>query len=273
MATIVTRFYGRFVFLAAPDGVLRVLALDPTFNSDVGAAPHRLLLAAPRRVISDATTREADTVIMQPDVDDDRAEIALWELAGTKTTFAPDGGFAWAHPPTTPNPAGRALADLDALGGASVHPDHLAQFGEGRPVGAVFEVRSGIGTLGQIDLAPSRFAPLATAQTAADPFDLNLAEFVDVAIDLPSDNLTLRLTVTGAGGTATLAFVTDEDDVTRLTISNLCSGQHTLVDREFASTYEVLSAAPPLPERQVPVTQPIMGRRVNCFKAAHATLG
>jgi len=265
---IVLRFYGRFVVVDHGEqaGRISLLALNVSFNEQLGAEPHRLLLAAKRRTVATKTTTlPPETVVMQPGGETDRADLALWNLANCRVRPQLGGGFQWSQ-----SNDDVVLADLNELSPETpLDPRHTTAFGGSEPVTAIIDIEAGTGTVGQVDQAPCAFAPLREAAETEGPFDRRLAEFIEVTMSLPEGAPQLILDVANRDGTSgSLAFVTDPDDPTMVTISNLCTSGLASVDEEFASAYEVLRTPPPVPDRLVPVTAPALGRQFPCYKGA-----
>jgi hypothetical protein len=271
----VLRFYGRFVVVdhGASAAKISLLALNVTFDGAVHAEPHRLMMAAHRRKVADTTTVGADAIVVQPGVDADLLDTALWDVSGRRLTLAATGGFRWQVPPTDAA-NGVGLADLRQLSpGTPFDLTHMNAFGKAKPVAAIVDVAAGAGLVGQIDQAPSGFAPLRDASSAGGPFNLRLAEFVEVRLSLPDNNPQMVFEVTDEqAAEGRIALVTDANDPTMVTFSNLCTAGERTVDEEFACSYQVLVDPPPVPDRLVPVTPPTLGRQFPCYKAAFVQL-
>lgn len=274
MAKYILRFYGRFVFAdasaTAGDGAVHVLALDPTTTLGAGGAPHRLLLAAPRRAIAiEANPLVPSFVMMQPAGPPDLAEIAVWEIARLQVTPRLNGPFRWARDPVLSATGQPVLADLAPLAPNAVLDRAALRVGTGPRVSSVISVKGGTGTLGVIDPARVHFEKFQDADTATDGAQVSIAEFVEVEVDTPATDQRLFIDLAGSGSPAFLAFVSLAGAPPVITITNLCNEGHSKVDREFAACYDVLQTPPPLAERLVPVTVGALGRVFNCFKGGY----
>ena len=165
MPEFVLRFSGRFVFVEQPSDagpVVQALAVDMTFNRDVAAAPHRVLMAAPRAMADHLGTRPPDlTLVPSPNAaidqtNHERLEQVVWELAGLDLEIDRGTGepFRWQDR--------SMLFDMRAVLGpaARLRDDVLGPGPAGGPVSATVRIAAGIGDARQIADRTSDFVRL-----------------------------------------------------------------------------------------------------------------
>lgn len=276
MADIHLQFTGRFVYAdpvnAAPaNRMLHVLGVNV---AHAGGVPHRPLLAAALKHVSRSETTLTPTlVVAQPNTAPNDTPLAIWDVTGARVEVEAAGGYVWATSPTVPG-GGATLGDLNSLApGATLDPTALQHIGSGERVASLFKVGAGTGRLDLIDPRPARFEPLATAGTGTSPFDLRLAEVLEVTLSLPGATPTLRLRITDESGRqSVVAFISHQAASTTVTVSSLCAGEPADVDEEFADIYDILDQPPLRHNRQVPVIGPSVGRAFPCFRGGYVRI-
>src|SRR5258708_10789475 len=98
MARFILRFYGRFVF-AEPraGGQLTVLAIDPHQVGELGADPHRFIVAVARPNVATSPESRTPTAAMMLAIDAmaEQLEQVTWDLTGFNMKVQSSGPLTW----------------------------------------------------------------------------------------------------------------------------------------------------------------------------------
>jgi hypothetical protein len=286
VATMVLRFYGRFVFAQPHKGGkplkrVNILAVDPTFNPDVRGDEHRFLMTAPRRAVSTDGTRPADFVAMSSQRAD-RAEYLGWDFSGSDVIVAPANEFELREDDAA------VLLSLNDLTGNSGKLLPIQRHSEGSTpaVTGVVRLGGGVATPRAIEKKSA-----STFVTFADRFnevrfknrsaEKPPADYVEVVVQV-TKNLEISLARTRQDPVSSIVIdpdyriKTDEGEEVIKTIvsfSNLCGASRSDDDAEFASLYDVLTDPPPVRDRFIPRHERAgagtRGIRFDCYSSAY----
>lgn len=271
----IVRFVGRFVFAYQgpkenPTSVV-ALAVDMTFNRDLGGEAHRVMLTAPRSKVEALGARRADLTLFCPSKGaSEGAQILAWDLGGHDTLVAEGapGGLrlnSWDDVP-----------DVRHLSGGSFRRDVLSADRQHGPVACRFRIAAGSLTPVYFDqLKRVAFAPYGEVQPKPTEPSVPLPDAVEVGI-ATDGVLPLQLTRHGDGVASSIIILPalhDAESPVVVTITNLCTRPGADDDREFAAYYDLLSQPAQARRRLVPfnVAGPQMGRHADC--TGIATLG
>src|SRR5258708_39419767 len=98
MARFILRFYGRFVF-AEPraGGQLTVLAIDPHQVGELGADPHRFIVAVARPTVATSPEPRTPTAARMPPIDATAEKLGqvTWDLPGFTMKLQSSGRLTW----------------------------------------------------------------------------------------------------------------------------------------------------------------------------------